>query len=63
MIIVDESGGASEGGFVPPAGSVDAKEMKGVRTGVLMSFGSNKGGQLGTGDIVNRLTPSVVTCR
>ncbi|GMH81023.1 hypothetical protein TL16_g08796 [Triparma laevis f. inornata] len=25
-------------------------------------FGSNKGGQLGTGDIVNRLSPSVVTC-
>ena len=56
------SGRAGEDGFVPPGGSEEAKERKGVRTGVLMSFGSNKGGQLGTGDIVNRLTPSVVTC-
>ncbi|GMH51851.1 hypothetical protein TrLO_g2013 [Triparma laevis f. longispina] len=60
MIVVDESG--KGGGYVPPAGSEEARELKGVRTGTLMSFGSNKGGQLGTGDIVNRLSPSVVTC-
>ncbi|GMH71603.1 hypothetical protein TrST_g1382 [Triparma strigata] len=60
MIVVDESGRGV--GYVPPSGSEEAKELKGVRTGTLMSFGSNKGGQLGTGDIVNRMSPSVVTC-
>jgi len=63
-VMEEKNSGSGAGGFgwVPPANSEEAKALNGVRTGVLMAFGSNKGGQLGTGDIVNRLSPAEVTC-
>ena len=67
MIIVDGEGGGVSGGasFVPPEGSSGLGNSLNdcdFRAGTLMAFGSNKGGQLGTGDIVDRLRPSGVTC-
>jgi len=59
MLLVENN---TQSNWVPPANSDEARSMEGCRTGVLMAFGCNKGGQLGTGDIVNRLSPAEVTC-